>query len=233
MFDVIAFDADDTLWHNEPLFQSAQERYKGLLEQYHSPEWIAERLFETEVRNHKHFGYGIKGYTLSMIETAIELTEGRVSGSEIQQIIEYAKQILAAEVKLLDHVGQVIRQLADSHTLMIITKGDLFNQEAKIERSKLAQYFEHIEVVSEKNSDTYRNILGKYSIDPRRFLMVGNSLKFDILPVVKLGGQAVHIPYHVSWILDQVEAAELEHVKFHCCTHMGELPELLAKLHNS
>jgi putative hydrolase of the HAD superfamily len=232
MFDIIAFDADDTLWHNEPLFHATQERYRQLLAKYHSPEWIDERLYATEMRNLEHFGYGIKSFALSMIETAIELTEGRISSGEIQQIIEYAKTMLCAEVNLLDHVSEVIPQLANSHKLMIITKGDLFNQEAKIERSNLARYFEHIEVVSEKSADVYQSILGKYSIDPQRFLMIGNSLKSDILPVLELGAQAVHIPYHITWAHEQVDQSDLISKNYHECEHLGHLPNFLAQLHS-
>jgi len=153
-FEIIAFDADDTLWHNERLYLNAQARFKELLAQYHSPEWIDERLYKAEMRNLPHFGYGIKAFALSMIETAVELTEGRISGRDIQTIIDAAKEMLAAEVELLEHVAETIARLASAYSLMVITKGDLRDQEAKIARSGLATYFRYIEIVSDKNSET-------------------------------------------------------------------------------
>src|SRR5215813_9991748 len=141
MFDVIAFDADDTLWHNEPLYRGAQRQALEIVAHYHDRDWIERRMYETEIRNLKHFGYGIKGFTLSMIETAIELTEGRISGGEIHAILGYAKAMLAAPVELLDGVRETISQLAGCYQLMLITKGDLFDQESKIARSGLGDYF--------------------------------------------------------------------------------------------
>src|SRR5574341_2334270 len=140
MFDVIAFDADDTLWHNEPLYRSTQRQVLDILAHYHDTEWIERRMYETEVRNLEHYGYGIKGFTLSMIETAIELTEGRITGSEIQEIIDFAKEMLDAEIQLLEYAEDTVARLSVSYTLMIITKGDLFDQETKIARSGLADY---------------------------------------------------------------------------------------------
>ncbi len=197
--DVIAFDADDTLWHNEHLYLTTHDKFKQLLRQYHDAEWIERRLNETEIRNLQHFGYGIKGFTLSMIETAIELSEGRISGAEIQTIIEFGKEMLQAPVELLDGVRETIVQLAKTYELMLITKGDVFDQEAKIARSGLGDYFSHIEVVSEKNAETYQKIMAKHGITTQRFLMVGNSLKSDILPVIAMGGRAVYIPHFCIW----------------------------------
>ena len=200
--DVIAFDADDTLWHNESLFTVTQSKFKQLLATYHGDEWIEAKLNETERRNIEHFGYGIKGFTLSMIETAIELTEGRISGAEIQQIIDYAKAMRQAPVELLDGVAETVSALADQYTLMLITKGDLFDQESKIARSGLGDYFTHVEIVSEKNSGVYRAIIAKHQLDPRRFLMVGNSIKSDIRPALAAGLGAVFIPNENTWALE-------------------------------
>lgn len=202
--DVIAFDADDTLWHNESLFTVTQSKFKQLLSAYHNDEWIEEKLNETERRNIEHFGYGIKGFTLSMIETAIELTEGRINGAEIGQIIGFAKAMLCAPVELLDGVRETVSRLAGEYQLMLITKGDLFDQESKIARSGLGDYFTHIEIVSEKNSNVYRAIIAKHGLDPQRFLMVGNSIKSDILPAVEAGARAVYVPYHTTWVHERV-----------------------------
>ncbi len=155
-FDVIAFDADDTLWHNETLFSMTQDKFRQLLARYEGAELALDKLYEIELRNLETFGYGIKGFTISMIEAAIELTQGRVVGQDIQQIIDFAREMLRAPVQLLDHVAELIPELAQSYTLMLITKGDLFDQESKIAQSGLADHFAQIEIVSEKRKETYR-----------------------------------------------------------------------------
>jgi putative hydrolase of the HAD superfamily len=231
MIDVIAFDADDTLWHNETLYSRAQERLQELLLPYGGDDGVVDRLYETEMRNLSSFGYGIKSFALSMIETAIAVTDGRIEGRDVQRIVDLAKEMRQTPVQLLDHVEEVIPILSASHTLMLITKGDLFDQEAKIARSGLAAYFTYIEIVSAKSVEVYRSILSRHKIEPRRFLMVGNSLRSDIMPVVALGGQGVYIPYPITWAhetvaLPQDEAAgaylELE--------HLGLLPSLVEQL---
>jgi putative hydrolase of the HAD superfamily len=229
-FDLIAFDADDTLWHNEILYNRAQERFKELLSGYHSREWIEARLYDTEIRNLKHFGYGIKAFMLSMIETAIELTEGRVQAREIQQIIEFGQEMLRAEVQLLENVHTTIQALAQFYPLMMITKGDLLDQEAKIAHSQLADYFQYIEVVSDKNRARYEKILRRHGVPAKRFLMVGNSLRSDILPVLELGGTAVYIPYPLTWAHEQDVALDLQAPGFYQLEHIGLLPELIARL---
>lgn len=226
--DVIAFDADDTLWHNESLFTLTQAKFKQLLAAYHSDEWIETKLNETERRNIEHFGYGIKGFTLSMIETAIELTEGRISGAEIQEIIGYARAMLEAPVELLDGVGQTISRLASEYQLMLITKGDLFDQESKIARSGLGDYFSRVEIVSEKNASVYRAIIARHRFDPQRFLMVGNSIKSDILPAIEAGARAVYVPYHLTWVHERV--TDYDRASFSEIAHIGLLPELLEEL---
>ncbi|MFL6277354.1 MAG: HAD family hydrolase [Blastocatellia bacterium] len=228
IIEVIAFDADDTLWHNESLFTVTQSKFKQLLAGYHSDEWIEAKLNETEHRNIQHFGYGIKGFTLSMIETAIELTEGRISGAEIQQIIDYAKAMVRAPVELLDGVAETISALAEQYPLMLITKGDLFDQESKIARSGLGDHFSHLEIVSEKNTDVYRAVMARHQLDPRRFLMVGNSIKSDILPVIEAGGRAVHIPYHTTWVHEQV--SDYDAASFYEIDNIRLLPGLLEEM---
>src|SRR5215510_16004713 len=209
MFDVIAFDADDTLWHNEPIYRGAQRQVLDILAHYHDQEWIERRMNETEIRNLEHYGYGIKGFTLSMIETAIELTEGRISGAEIGRIIELTREMFKAPVVLLDGVEETITKLATLHDLMLITKGDLFEQQAKIARSGLADHFSKIEIVPIKISDTYLSITARHEITPHRFLMIGNSIRSDILPVIEIGGRAIHIPYETTWEHEIVPEAEL------------------------
>jgi putative hydrolase of the HAD superfamily len=229
-FDMIAFDADDTLWHNERLYVNAQTKFAQLLSQYHKPEWVNERLYQMETQNIQHFGYGIKAFALSMIETAVELTEGRISGTDIQAVINLAKEMLTADVELLDHVRETIPQLAANHQLMLITKGDLLDQETKIVRSGLGEYFQHIEVVSHKTRESYERLLKRYSIVPNRFLMVGNSLKSDIWPILELGGDAVHIPYETTWLHEAADTPPDGQPGYYLLEHMGQLPALLEGL---
>lgn len=229
-FDVIAFDADDTLWHNERLYVSAQAKLKALLAQYHSPAWIEERLYQTEMRNLQHFGYGIKAFALSMIETAVQLSEGRIAGSDVQAIIDSAKEMLAADVELLEHVAETLPSLAQSYALMLITKGDLRDQELKIARSGLAQHFHHIEIVSDKSRESYHRLLQRHGLAPERFLMVGNSLRSDILPVLALGASAVYVPYPLTWVHESGERPPAEQRGYYELEHLGLLPELLERL---
>jgi putative hydrolase of the HAD superfamily len=230
MFDLIAFDADDTLWHSESLYSEAQDRFKQLLAPYHGVGRIGQQLHQTEMRNLPYYGYGIKGFALSLIETAIELTQGRISGAEIQQVIDLAKDMLAADVRLLEHAEETIARLAVSYPLMLITKGDLFDQEAKIARSGLGQYFRHIEIVSDKTREGYATLLARYHLEPSRFLMVGNSLRSDILPVIALGGQAVHIPYHITWAHENAALSEEDRKRCFELEHLGLLPALIEEL---
>ena len=229
-FDAIAFDADDTLWHNEQLYIQAQARFKQLLAQYHRPEWIEERLFQTEMRNLQHFGYGIKAFALSMIETAVELTEGRIAGSDIQTIIDSIKAMLAADVELMEHAAATLARLAETYLLMVITKGDLRDQELKIARSGLARHFRHVEIVSDKSPATYEIILRRHGVAPERFLMVGNSLRSDILPVLALGGSAVYVPYQLTWAHENVAPPATEQAGYYEIEHLGLLPDLLDRL---
>jgi putative hydrolase of the HAD superfamily len=233
MFDLIAFDADDTLWHSESLYSAAQDKFKQLLAPYCSPERIEQELHQTEMRNLHYYGYGIKGFALSLIETAIELTEGRIPGREIQKVVDLAKDMLTAEVQLLDHAQETVARLAVSYPLMLITKGDLFDQEAKIARSGLRQYFQHIEIVSDKTRGGYAALLARYRLEPSRFLMVGNSLRSDILPVVALGARAVHIPYHITWAHENVPPPEGDQKRYFELEHLGLLPALIEKLSQS
>ncbi len=227
---VIAFDADDTLWENETIFTKTQQQFKSLLEPYLSGPEVDEKLYNAEIRNLRLFGYGIKGFMLSMIETAIELTNGKITGNEIQQIIEMGKFMLEHPIDILPNVEDVIKLLDASYELMVITKGDLFDQESKIARSGLGIYFDKMEIVSEKNAQTYQNILRKNNITADEFLMVGNSLKSDILPVCQIGAHAVHIPFHTTWAHEMVEIQHTEGVSYQELADISLLPEFLKQL---
>ncbi|MDG1487572.1 MAG: HAD hydrolase-like protein, partial [SAR324 cluster bacterium] len=191
MFEVIAFDADDTLWHNESIFTMTQIKFCEMLSS-HGQEVVDQTLFSTQIKNLQHFGYGIKGFILSMIETSIELTDGEVSGHEIQQILDFGREMLAAPIELLPYVREVVEELSQKYTLMLITKGDLIDQETKIARSGLAEFFDAVEIVSDKTTEVYSKILERHKIESSRFMMIGNSMRSDIVPIVQIGAHAVH-----------------------------------------
>ena len=205
----IAFDADDTLWRNEEIFMAAQDTFIGLLLDYHDEVYIRNHLASVQIRNLAHFGYGIKGFTLSMIETAIELTDGRISGREIHEVIKLAKNMVAEPIELLPDVVSVLAQLQGDYQLMVITKGDLLDQEGKLARSGITQFFDHIEIVSDKTTEAYQQILQRYQLQPEAFLMLGNSLKSDVLPVLDIGARAIYVPYQFTWTHEQVSQKEL------------------------
>jgi putative hydrolase of the HAD superfamily len=224
--DLVALDADDTLWHNEPMYTSTREQFCALLSRYQAgiPD---ERLHQVEMRNLQHFGYGVKNFVLSMIETAIELTGGRLESGDVSTIIGWGRQMLAEPVTLLDGVREAVEELAASFPLILLTKGDLLHQETKLASSGLGHHFTGIDIVSEKNADVYRGVMRRYGVQPGRFVMVGNSLRSDILPVLEAGGQAVYIPYEGTWIHEQVAAEQLGDAQFHEIAHIRELPALL------
>ncbi|PHI20984.1 haloacid dehalogenase [Lewinellaceae bacterium SD302] len=202
----IAFDADDTLWAHENVFVDAKKAATELLRPYLGEKDIEKELYRFEKKNLAIFGYGIKGFMLSLIETAIELSSGKISGGEIQRIIDLGKEMLEHPIELLTHVSEAIDLFEDHYPLLIITKGDLFDQENKIARSGIGDHFSIVEIVSEKNPKSYRKICRKHEIDPRGLLMLGNSLKSDILPVLEIGGQAIHIPFEYTWHHERTEA---------------------------
>jgi putative hydrolase of the HAD superfamily len=234
MIETIAFDGDDTLWHNETLFSITQARFADLLAPYGDFADLPESLVATERRNLLVFGYGIKGFILSMIETAIEVTGGRVAAVDIQAIIDAGKAMRDHPVELLDGVRAVVESLAGGpQRLMVITKGDLFDQESKLAGSGLAELFDVIEIVSEKDTSTYRRILDRHHVDPEAFLMVGNSVRSDVLPVVEVGGRAVHVPYEVTWALERVEEVDGGRPGVWALDSISALPGLLAELDRS
>lgn len=225
MIRVIAFDADDTLWHNETLFQEAQARFREMLRPFHDDAWIDARLFATEMRNLAHFGYGIKSFTLSLIETAVELTEGRIPGADVQRIIDLGKEMIAHPVEPLPRVREALEALVGRYRLMVITKGDLFDQEAKLARSGLGEFFDAFEVVSEKDEATYAAVFARHGVLPSDLLMVGNSVKSDVLPVIALGARAVHVPYATTWAHEHAEGGA--DAGFPTLEHLGLLPAWL------
>jgi putative hydrolase of the HAD superfamily len=229
-FDVVGFDGDDTLWENERLFVDAQAVLRRLVAGSGDPARIDQRLIEAEKNNLAHFGYGIKGFALSMIETAIELTGGKISGNDIKVIVDTAKSMLAADVVLLDHVAETLAALAGPYRLILVTKGDLHDQERKVARSGLAHFFSAVEIVSEKAPDTYRTLLKRHAVPSNRFLMVGNSLRSDILPVLEIGGSAVHIPHELTWSHEYADPPATGYPGYHTLDHIGRFPELLRDL---
>ncbi len=225
MFDVIGFDADDTLWHNESIFTMTQKKFREILSS-HGPEVVDQTLSSTQINNLEVFGYGLKGFILSMIETSIEITDGEIQGNEIQQILNFGREMLDAPIELLPYVQEVVDEMSKKYRLLLITKGDLIDQETKIARSGLADYFTGVEIVSDKNSETYKKILSRHDIVASRFIMIGNSMRSDIVPVVQIGGHAVHIPYYTTWNHEQ-EHPYIDPKKFKQLTHIGLLPRLI------
>ncbi|MBY5991232.1 HAD family hydrolase [Ferrimonas balearica] len=225
---LIAFDADDTLWVNEPHYRGAEQAYLEILGRYVDSDDLAARLYQTEVKNLRIFGYGAKGYMLSMIETALELTDYRVEGRDIERIIQLGKEVLSYPIEILPGVEETLTALQGCYPLMVITKGDLLDQESKVARSGLADYFGRIEVVSEKDSATYQRLFTQMAHAPQEVLMVGNSLKSDILPVLELGGHACHVdPGYDSWVHEQVSDECLAEHRFHSFDHIAKLLTLV------
>jgi putative hydrolase of the HAD superfamily len=201
MLKLIGFDGDDTLWHSEGYYREASTRFVEIIGRYVDvgDTQVQAGMLATERRNLKLFGYGAKGMTLSMVETAIAITEGRISAADIHQLVEIGKTVLQHPVELLPGVRDAVAAVAEHHAVVLITKGDLFHQEKKVAQSGMADLFRRIEIVSEKDASTYRRVLSEFSLEPAQFAMVGNSLRSDIEPVIRLGGWGVHMPYHVTW----------------------------------
>lgn len=205
---VIGFDADDTLWVNETYFREAEEHFTQLLEQYETKNKIDQELFRKEMENLELYGYGIKGFMLSMIELALELSNNRVSQATIREILDLGKEMIARPVELLHGVEEVLRHLANKYRLIVLTKGDLLDQERKLEKSGLSKYFHHVEVLSDKKEGNYKNLLDHLEIGVEEFLMIGNSLKSDVIPILNIGARAVHVPFHTTWAHEEVPVAE-------------------------
>lgn len=230
MIRLLGLDADDTLWHNESIFARAQERYRALLAKYHPAAEVDRALFATEMRNLRLYGYGVKGFMLSTVETAIALTKGAISAEEIRDIIALGQEMLAHPVELLPGVAETLPRLAADYRLLLITKGDLHHQEKKVEESRLAPHFHAIEIVSEKDPAAYARVLRRHGARVEEFAMAGNSLKSDILPVLELGGAGVHVPYHITWAHEHVERRPDAHERFRSVERFEQLPAVLAQI---
>ncbi len=226
----IGFDADDTLWHNESFFRLTQDRFKALLADHAGPDHLSARLLEAERRNLGHYGYGVKGFTLSMIETAIEVTQGRVPAATIAEIMAAGREMLEHPIELLPHAEEAV---AFAHRagfrVLLITKGDLLDQERKLAQSGIGDMFDAVEIVSEKKPEVYARVFTRHADGADRAMMVGNSLKSDVLPVLEAGGWGVHVPHDLTWALEHAEPPE-GHARFHALENLSGLPGLLENM---
>ncbi|WP_045387566.1 HAD family hydrolase [Falsirhodobacter sp. alg1] len=229
MLTTIGFDADDTLWANEAYFRLTQERFVELLADYAPVPHLNERLLEAERRNLGHYGFGVKGFTLSMIETAIEVTEGRVPAAVISELLAAGRDMLEHPVNLLPHARATVETLSRSHRILLITKGDLLDQERKLAASGLGDLFHGVEIVSDKTPEVYTRIFARHGQGAGQSLMVGNSMKSDVLPILSAGGWGVHVPYGPIWALDHADPPE-HHPRFHELPDLGGLPHLVLEI---
>lgn len=223
---MIGFDADDTLWQNEQYYRFTENSFRELLADFAEGEHVSERLLEAEKRNLAHYGFGIKGFTLSMIETAIEVTEGRVPTHVIGEILSIGRELLKHPVECLPHARDALEALRGEYFLVLITKGDLFDQERKLAQSGLGDFFDAVEIVSDKTATTYRRIFGKHGEGPERAMMVGNSLKSDVVPAIAAGAWGVFVPHELTWVLEHVEKP-VEAPRFREIADLGHLPQLM------
>src|ERR1700712_2973273 len=225
---VIAFDADDTLWINEPYFQETEKKFCALLEDFLPHHSISQELFKTEIENLSLYGYGVKGFILSMIETALKVSNNKLNVSIIEKITQYGKELLSGPVEILDGVEEVLQSLSGKYKLVVATKGDLLDQERKLKKSGINHYFHHTEIMSDKQEADYLKLIKHLDIQAEEFLMIGNSLKSDILPVLAIGGHGIHVPYHTTWAHEQVNH-HIDHPSFKQVLNISEiLPPLLA-----
>ena len=223
---IIAFDADDTLWHNEPYFDEAQAKFCELFQDFASKQEILQLILNHQVKNLPLYGFGIKAFTLSMIEAALELTNHQINGNAIEKIIGIGKDLLQKPVELLPNVTEVLEQLKGKYKLVVATKGDLKDQHRKLHDSGLGAYFHHIEVMSDKTDLDYTKMLNRLECEAKDFIMIGNSLKSDVLPVLNIGGTGIHIPYHTTWEYEKIDF-EIQHENFKSISNLTELFEIL------
>jgi putative hydrolase of the HAD superfamily len=223
---VIAFDADDTLWVNEPYFQETEQKFCELLSPYLSRHSLSQELFKTEIDNLKLYGYGIKGYILSMIEAALKISDNTIPVEIIEKIIQYGKELLEKPIVLLDGVEETLESLKGKYKLVVATKGDLLDQRRKLHNSGLGHYFHHIEVMSDKQEVDYSDLIKRLEVRPVEFFMIGNSLKSDVLPVLGIGGYAAHIPFHTTWAHEKIDHT-VEHVNFSAIEKITDILPLL------
>ncbi len=225
----LGFDADDTLWHNEHLFRLTEDRFAELLADYTDPNGLKDRLLEAEKRNILHYGYGIKSFTLSMIETAIEVTDRRVPAEVVSQILEAGREILSEPAAPLPNVVETLQAVKNDYRLIMITKGDLFDQERKASGSGLDRFFDAIEIVSEKTPETYQTLFQRHGTGASEAMMIGNSLKSDVLPALQAGSYGTHVPFGTTRALEEADAPEASD-RFFQIEHIGKVPELLARI---
>ncbi|MSU91589.1 HAD family hydrolase [Rhodobacteraceae bacterium 2CG4] len=225
----IGFDADDTLWQNEQFFRITQDRFQALLADHADPAHLAERLLAAERRNLAHYGFGVKGFTLSMLETAIEITERRVPASILAEILEAGRELHAHPIEMLPDAADVVARMAESHRIVLITKGDLFDQERKLAQSGLGARFAGIEIVSDKRADIYTRIFAAYGDGARRAMMVGNSLKSDVIPAIEAGAWGVHVPHDLTWVIEHAEPPTGA-PRFRELSRLGDLPDLVGQI---
>ncbi|MDT3405151.1 HAD family hydrolase [Mucilaginibacter terrae] len=223
---VIAFDADDTLWVNEPYFRQTEEKFCSLFSEFMPMHSIERELLKTEIANLGLYGYGIKGFVLSMVETALAVTAGQINVHAIDRILTLGKEMLNQPIELIEGVEDVLKALQGKYRLVVATKGDLLDQERKLKKSGLSQYFHHIEVMSEKDDASYLKLVKHLDIKPEELLMIGNSLKSDVIPMLHIGGHAIHVPFHITWVHEMVES-QVEHHNFKSATHVGEILQYL------
>lgn len=224
---IIGFDADDTLWINEPHFQETERHFCDLLSNFQPAKTISEELFKTEMQNLNLYGYGAKSFMLSMIETALRISNNNSINSEINAIIELGKELLNKPVVLLDGIEEVLVKLSEKKFKIIMaTKGDLLDQERKLLKSNIRKYFHHIEIMSDKKESDYSKLLTHLNINPQDFVMVGNSLKSDIIPVIRIGGYGIYIPFHTTWEHEKIEITEITE-NYHEIKHISEIPTIL------
>ena len=228
----VGFDADDTLWHNERFFHLTQQRFADLLSDHAERDHLAGRLLAAEKRNIGRYGYGIKGFTLSMIETAIEVTEDRVPARIIRALIEAGQELLAHPVELLPHARAAVEAVAGTHRVVLITKGDLLHQEQKLAQSGLGELFDGVEIVSEKTPQVYAEIFARHGAGPERALMAGNSMRSDVVPVVELGGWGVYVPHGLVWEIEHADPPE-QAPRYRSIADLGELPGLVAEIESA
>lgn len=226
---VIAFDADDTLWINEPFFRESEERFAALLEDYLPQHSILKELYRTEIDNLTLYGYGIKGFMLSMVETALRITDQKIPFGMMEKILEIGKEMIAKPVELIEGVEAVLKELNGDYRMVMATKGDLVDQERKLKKSGLEKHFHHIEIMSDKQVADFSKLIRHLDVAPAEFMMIGNSLKSDILPVLQLGGHAIHIPYHITWEHEQIDH-EIHHERFYQAISIREVADLIRKI---
>jgi putative hydrolase of the HAD superfamily len=226
LLTTIGFDADDTLWQNEAFFRLTQDRFTALLADFAEAAHLHDRLLAAERRNLGHYGFGVKGFVLSMIETAIEVTDGRVPAPVIAELMAAGREMLAHPIELLPHAREAVAAMARDHRVLLITKGDLLDQERKLAQSGLGDLFHAVEIVSDKTPDVYARVFARHGDGAGRAMMVGNSLKSDVLPMIMAGGWGVHVPHGLTWALEHADAPQ-GHDRFHALSDLGALADLV------